>query len=61
MLLKGPQVLQEMPVFHYNMACYLWMLGDGERAKAHLDIAIGMDESFLDSAREDRDLVGMEI
>ncbi len=61
LLLKGPQVLHEMPVFHYNMACYLWVLGDGERAKAHLDIAIGMDESFLESARDDRDLVGMQL
>lgn len=60
-LLKGPGVLNEFPVYHYNMACYLWTLGEKESAKAHLDTAIGMDESFLESARADRDLVGMKI
>lgn len=60
-LLKGPRVLDEMPVFHYNMACYLWTLGEGERAKNHLAQAVGMDASFLESAREDKDLAGMEI
>ena len=60
-LLRGPGVLEEFPVFHYNMACYLWTLGEKDDAKSHLDKAVGMDESFLDSARNDRDLVGMEI
>lgn len=60
-LLKGPSVLHELPVFHYNMACYSWKLGEEESAKSHLDIAIGMDRSFLESAREDKDLVGMMI
>jgi hypothetical protein len=43
------------------MACYLWTLGDKDNATRHLDIAIGMDDSFLDAARTDRDLVGMKI
>ena len=43
------------------MACYLWTLGDKDNATRHLDIAIGMDDSFLDAARVDRDLVGMVI
>ncbi len=60
-LLSGPEVLHEFPVFHYNMACYLWTLGDKDNATRHLDIAIGMDDSFLDAARTDRDLVGMKI
>lgn len=59
-LLRGPKALYEMPVFHYNLACYLWTLGDGERARVHLDEAIRMDESFLEAAREDEDLRGME-
>lgn len=58
---RGPSVLQELPVFHYNMACYLWILDEKDAAKAHLDIAIGMDDSFLESARSDKDLVGMNI
>ncbi|MFD2257383.1 tetratricopeptide repeat protein [Luteolibacter algae] len=60
-LMRGPDVLNEMPVYHYNMACYLWKLGESERAKNHLAKAVQMDESFLDSAKQDRDLVGMEL
>ncbi len=60
-LLKGPKTLFDMPVFHYNLACYLWTLGEGPRAKSHLKQAIAMDDTYLDSAREDRDLVGMKF
>lgn len=60
-LLNGPETLHEIPVYHYNMACYLWTLGEKERAKNHLAKAVAMDESFLESARDDRDLVGMEL
>ena len=59
-LLRGPKTLFEMPVFHYNLACYLWTLGEGPRARSHLKQAIEMDETFLQSAREDRDLVGID-
>lgn len=60
-LMRGPAVLREYPLFHYNMACYLWTLGDGETAREHLRNAVEMDEGFLESARADRDLVGMEL
>ena len=50
-----------MAVFHYNMACYLWTLGEQEAARGYLDKAVAMDEGFLEAARTDRDLVGMEI
>jgi predicted Zn-dependent protease len=59
-LLRGPDVLSEMAVFHYNMACYLWTLGEKERAHNHLAQAFEMDESFKESARFDKDLVGIE-
>lgn len=58
-LLRGPKSLFEMAVFHYNLACYLWTLGEEVRARSHLKQAIEMDESYLESAREDRDLVGI--
>ncbi|NQX00451.1 hypothetical protein HQ447_07305 [bacterium] len=60
-LLRGPRTLFEMAVFHYNLACYLWTLGDGPRARSHLQQAIAMDESFLESARGDRDLAGIDL
>jgi hypothetical protein len=59
LLLRGPKTLFEMAVFHYNLACYLWTLGEAKRARSHLKQAITMDESFLAAAREDRDLVGI--
>ena len=58
-LLRGPKKLFEMAIFHYNLACYLWTLGEAARARDHLKQAITMDESFLEAAREDRDLVGI--
>jgi hypothetical protein len=58
-LLRGPKPLFEMAVFHYNLACYLWTLGEGPRARSHLRQAIEMDQSFLAAAREDKDLVGI--
>lgn len=60
-LLKGPKILFDMAIFHYNLACYLWTLGEEERARDHLKQAIGMDQSFLESARHDRDLAGMTL
>ncbi len=60
-LLRGPKTLFEMAVFHYNLACYLWTLGEATRARSHLNQAITMDKSFLEAAREDRDLVGIDL
>jgi predicted Zn-dependent protease len=60
-LLRGPDVLSEMAVFHYNMACYLWTLGEKERAQNHLAKAFEMDDSFKESALHDKDLVGIEF
>jgi hypothetical protein len=58
-LLRGPKTLFDMAIFHYNLACYLWTLGEANRARSHLKQAITMDESFLEAARDDRDLAGI--
>ncbi len=60
-LQRGPEILSEMALFHYNMACYLWTLGEKERAHNHLNQAFNMDDSFRESARFDKDLVGMHL
>jgi hypothetical protein len=60
-LLRGPKTLFEMPISHYNLACYLWTLGDASRARLHLRHAITMDESFREEARNDRDLAGIGL
>lgn len=59
LLLRGPKSLFEMAIFHYNLACYLWTLGEASRARSHLAQAISMDESFREAAEEDQDLVGI--
>ncbi len=58
-LLRGPKTLFEMAISHYNLACYLCTLGEVKRARSHLKKAIRMDQSFLEAAREDRDLAGI--
>ncbi|MCF7732383.1 MAG: hypothetical protein K9N23_11875 [Akkermansiaceae bacterium] len=58
-LLSGPKGLLEMPIFHYNLACYHWTLGEQERARTHLGRAIAMDESYREAALTDRDLAGI--
>ncbi len=60
-LLRGPKTLFEMAVFHYNLACYLWTLGDSVRARSHLHQAITLDDSLLAAARMDRDLIGIGV
>jgi len=59
LLLSGPKALFEMAVFHYNLACYLWTLGHGRRARSHLRQAIALDGAYLETARKDRDLQGI--
>ena len=58
-LLCGPKTLFDMAIFHYNLACYLWTLGEGNRARSHLKQAFDMDDSYIETARKDRDLVGI--
>ncbi len=55
-LLRGPASLIEDPLFHYNIACYLAVLGDCKRAETHLERAFEMDASLRETAQEDTDL-----
>jgi Flp pilus assembly protein TadD len=58
-LLRGPKSLLKNPTFHYNLGCYLWVLGEQEPARDHLGQAFTMDESLREMARQDRDLIGL--
>ncbi len=58
-LLRGPKSLFSMAVFHYNIACYLWTLGQASRARSHLHRAILMDDTLLQAARGNQDLAGI--
>lgn len=57
-LLRGPKALLALPTFHYNMGCYLWVLGERTASMEHLRQAFEMDRSLLEHARTDRDLDG---
>ncbi|RYD30982.1 MAG: hypothetical protein EOP87_15590 [Verrucomicrobiaceae bacterium] len=57
-LLRGPKSLLEMSTFHYNIGCYLWVLGEKASARTHLRRAFRMDHSLEAYARSDRDLNG---
>ncbi len=41
---------------HYNLGCYLALLGERERAIEQVTIACGLDESFRSHARSEHDL-----
>lgn len=57
-LLRGPKSLFGMAEFHYNMGCYLWILGEDSRARDHIGRALVMDERLREFARTDADLKG---
>lgn len=57
-LLRGPKSLLEMPTFHYNMGCYLWVLGEHDSARTHLGEAFRLEPSLAEFAKTDRDLRG---
>jgi hypothetical protein len=58
LLLSGPSVLEREPLFHYNMGCYLTVLGRLEEAERHLKEAFRLDDSLRHFAKSDRDLQG---
>jgi len=58
-LLRGPKALVGDAIFHYNLACYLNVLGQHTRARGHLETAFHLDGKLRDEARDDADLVGM--
>lgn len=59
LLLSGPAALRREPLFHYNISCYLAVLGKAGEARQHLAEAFRLDESLRTFARTDRDLKGL--
>lgn len=58
-LLRGPKTLLKDPLFHYNMACYLAVLGEAKRARGYLRRAFVLDDSLREAARKDSDLASL--
>lgn len=59
LLMSGPAALRREPLFHYNMGCYLTVLGRLAEAGQHLSEAFRKDGSLKEFARSDRDLEPM--
>ena len=55
-LLLGRELLQNAPVFHFNMACYECQLGNLDTAKAYLATAFKLDPKWRVLALEEKDL-----
>lgn len=59
LLLTGPDVLREEPIYYYNMGCYEALLGNIDVARDHLKISFEMDTSFRELAKKDPDLASI--
>ena len=44
---------------HFNLGCYLALLGERERAIDEVTLACGLDDAYRDFARDDPDLDGL--
>ncbi len=55
-LMRGVGLHPREAVFHFNLACYEAQLGHLEDARAFLETACGLDESFSELAKTDADL-----
>src|SRR5207249_7602467 len=56
MLLAAPQVIENEPVYHYNLACYECALGNLDAARMHLEKSFAMDKKYRAFAKTDPDL-----
>lgn len=55
-LMRGVGLHPREAVFHFNLACYEAQLGHLDDARAFLETACGLDESFSELAKTDADL-----
>lgn len=56
LLTAGPRALEKEPLYHYNIACYLTVLGRPQEAQPNLSRAFRLDPSLKKFAQSDRDL-----
>jgi Flp pilus assembly protein TadD len=59
-LLKGPALLLNEPIYYYNLGCYDALLGNVQDARFHLHTSFEMDESFRELAKNDPDLKSLQ-
>jgi tetratricopeptide (TPR) repeat protein len=54
-LRKGLEACPRQPILHYNLACYLSLAGNVQRAIEHLTKAIAIDRRFRDLTQSESD------
>jgi tetratricopeptide (TPR) repeat protein len=57
--LRGLELHPDEAILHFNLACYLSLLGDYDNASDHLNKAIKLDRRFQAASVEDEDLAGL--
>lgn len=55
-LVNGPEKLEELGIYHYNLGCYDALLGDVAAALSHLASSFTLDPSLRMAAKTDPDL-----
>lgn len=58
--LKGLELHPDQTIHHFDLACYLSLLGEYPAAKKHLNRSIKLDERFKAEAVEDEDLASVD-
>ncbi len=53
---RGLELHPKEAILHFNLACYLSLLGQTDEASDHLNLAIGIDERFQEASVSDPDL-----
>jgi Flp pilus assembly protein TadD len=59
LMLGVADLMSSDPLFHYNLGCYLAVLGDHQNAEVSLRTAFAARPSLRDYARNDRDLASL--
>lgn len=57
--LRGLERHPDEPILHFNLACYLSLLGEFDEASDHMNRAISLDKRFEEESVQDPDLVGL--
>ena len=53
---RGLELHPDEAILHFNMACYLSLLGDFDSASDHVNKAIELDKRFQEASVDDEDL-----
>jgi predicted Zn-dependent protease len=60
-LLAAPRLIENEPVYYYNLACYECALGNLDAARPHLEKSFAMDKKYREFAKTDPDLAALRL